>query len=79
MLSIYRANKEDDQLEDSKHQSVLRSTGSFPLGLQVLTQLTKIRSFIQKMGAAGFSGMSEHGIVLLTMCRSSAEPELLLY
>jgi hypothetical protein len=23
--------------------------------------------------------MSEHGIVLLTMCRSSAEPELLLY
>jgi len=67
MLSIYRANKEDNQLEDAEHQSVLRSTGSFPLGLQVLTQVIKCRSFIQKMGAAGLSGMPEHGIVLLIM------------
>jgi hypothetical protein len=59
MLSIYRANKEDNQLEDAEHQSVLRSTGSFPLGLQVLTQVTKRPSFIQKMGEAGVAGVSE--------------------
>jgi hypothetical protein len=73
MLSIYRANKEDNQLEDAEHQSVLRSTGSFPLGLQVLTQVNKRPSFIPKMGAAGVSGMSKHGIVLLIMyCRNMA-------
>jgi len=78
MLSIYGADKEDDQLEDAEHQSVLRSTGSFPLGLQVLTQVTKLPSFIQKMGVAGVSGMSEHGVVLLTVYRRFAEPQLLL-
>jgi hypothetical protein len=67
MLSIYRANKEDNQLEDAEHQSVLRSTGSFPLGLQVLTQVTKRPSFIQKMGAAGVSGKSERVIVFMIM------------
>jgi hypothetical protein len=48
MLSINRADKEDHQLEDSKHQSVLRSASSFPLGLQIETQVTKRRSLGQK-------------------------------
>lgn len=67
MLSIYRANEEDNQLEDAEHQSVLRSTGSFPLGLQILTQVTKRPPFTQKMGAAGVSATSEHGIVFLML------------
>jgi hypothetical protein len=39
VLSIYRANKEDNELEDPEHQSVFRSTCSFPLGLQHLIQI----------------------------------------
>jgi hypothetical protein len=77
MLSIYRADKEDNQLEDAKHQSILRSAGSFPFSLQIITQVTERRSFIQKMGATGVSATSEHGIVFLIKCRSFAQPELL--
>jgi hypothetical protein len=77
VLSIYRADKEHNQLEDAEHQSVLRSAGSFPLGLQIKIQVTKRHSFSQKMGVEGVSATSEHGIVFLIKYRSFAKLELL--
>lgn len=41
VLSIYRANKEDDELEYAEHQAVFRGACSFPLGLQSLRHVDK--------------------------------------
>jgi hypothetical protein len=53
VLAVYRADEEDDELEDAEHEPVLRGGGPLPLRLQRETRLaTAWRATAHNMCAA---------------------------